>query len=128
MELNALVHYIYSNLKGNLVSAKLLLYTHLCWITYAIAELNCYYYRAELLFRAEPIHFCTYFSFQQFFFSYLFCLIFCSLSIYFSTHKRFFLVYLQLLSIHDCCIRAIHNMQVTALLVYLDLLAVFPEA
>jgi len=31
------------------------------------------------------------------------------------------------LSMHDCCIRVIHNM-VTALLEYLDLLAVFPEA
>ena len=61
------------------------------------------------------------------FFSYLFCSIFCSLSSYFSTHKRFFLLYLQLLSMHDCCIRVIHNM-VTALLEYLDLLAVFPEA
>ena len=30
-----------------------------------------------------------------FFFSYLFCSIFCSLSSYFSTHKRLFLVYLQ---------------------------------
>ena len=48
------------------------------------------------------------FSFQQFFFSYLFCSILCSLS-------SFFLVYLQLLSMHDCCIRVIHNM-VTALL------------
>ena len=28
---------------------------------------------------------------------------------------------------HDCCIRVIHNM-VTALLEYLDLLTVFPEA
>ena len=28
---------------------------------------------------------------------------------------------------HDCCIRVIHNM-VTALLEYLDILAVFPEA
>ena len=46
---------------------------------------------------------------------------------YFCTHKRFFLVYLQLFSMHDCCIRVIHNM-VTALLEYLDLLAVFPEA
>jgi len=36
-------------------------------------------------------------------------------------------VYLQLLSMHDCCIRVIHN-GVTALLEYLDLLAVFPEA
>ena len=36
-------------------------------------------------------------------------------------------MYLQLLSMHDCCIRVIHNM-VTALLEYLDLLAVFPEA
>jgi len=36
-------------------------------------------------------------------------------------------VYLQLLSMHDCCIRVIHNM-VTALLEYLNLLAVFPEA
>ena len=40
---------------------------------------------------------------------------------------KVFLVYLQLLSILDCCIRVIHNM-VTALLEYLDLLAVFPEA
>ena len=39
----------------------------------------------------------------------------------------FFLLYLQLLRMHDCCIRVIHNM-VTALLEYLDLLAVFPEA
>jgi len=70
--------------------------------------------------------FCFYFSFQQFFFSYLFCSIFCSLSGYFSTHKRFFLVYLQFLSMHDCCIRVIYNM-VTALLEYLDLLVVFPE-
>ena len=56
------------------------------------------------------------------FLSYLFC----SLSSYFSTHKMFFL---QLLSMHDCCIRVIHrgNM-VTALLEYLKLLAVFPEA
>jgi len=36
-------------------------------------------------------------------------------------------VYLQLLSMHDCCIRVIHNM-VTALLEYLDLFVVFPEA
>ena len=36
-------------------------------------------------------------------------------------------MYLQLLSIHDRCIRVIYNM-VTALLDYLDLLAVFPEA
>ena len=81
--------------------------------------------------RAEPTlyfaFFPTYFSFQQFFFSYLFCSIFCSLSSYFSTHKRLFLVYLQLLSIHDCCIRVIHN-TVTVLLEHLDLLAVFPEA
>ena len=56
-----------------------------------------------------------------------FCSIFCSLSSYFSTHKRFFLVYLQLLSMHDCCIRVIHNMM-TALLEYLNLIAVFPEA
>ena len=33
-------------------------------------------------------------------------------------------MYLQLLSMHDCCIRVIHNM-VTALLEYLNLLAVF---
>ena len=61
------------------------------------------------------------------FFSYLFFPIFCSLSSYFSTFKRFLLVYLQLLIIHDCCIRVIHNM-VTALLEHLNLLAVFPEA
>ena len=36
-------------------------------------------------------------------------------------------MYLQLLSMHDCCVKIIHNM-VTALLEYLDLLAVFPEA
>jgi len=36
-------------------------------------------------------------------------------------------VHLQLLSMYDCCIRVIHNI-VTALLEYLDLLAVFPEA
>ena len=36
-------------------------------------------------------------------------------------------MYLQLLSMPECCIRVIHNM-VTALLEYLDLLAVFPEA
>jgi len=36
-------------------------------------------------------------------------------------------VYLQLLSMCDCCIRVIHNI-VTAILEYLDLLAVFPEA
>jgi len=41
--------------------------------------------------------------------------------------QGFFLVYLQLLSMHDCCIRVIHNM-VTALLEYLDLIAVFPVA
>ena len=35
-------------------------------------------------------------------------------------------MYLQLLSMQDCCIRVIYNM-VTALLEYLDLLAVFPE-
>ena len=34
--------------------------------------------------------------------------------------KDFFLVYLQLLSMHDCYIRAVHNM-VTALLEYLFL-------
>ena len=44
----------------------------------------------------------------------------CSLSSYFSTDKRFFLVYLQLLSMYDCYIRVIHNM-VTALLEYFDL-------
>ena len=37
------------------------------------------------------------------------------------------MVYLQPLSMHDCCIRVIHNM-VTALLDYLDLLAIFPES
>ena len=36
-------------------------------------------------------------------------------------------MYLQLLSMCDCCIRVIHNI-VTAILEYLDLLAVFPEA
>ena len=36
-------------------------------------------------------------------------------------------MYLQLLSIHNCCIKVIHNM-VTALLEYLNLIAVFPEA
>ena len=41
--------------------------------------------------------------------------------------KGFFLLYLQLLSMRDCCIRVIHNM-VTALLEYHNLLAVFPEA
>ena len=35
-------------------------------------------------------------------------------------------MYLQLLSMHDCCIRVIHN-TVTALLEYLDLIADFPE-
>jgi len=35
-------------------------------------------------------------------------------------------VYLQLLSMHDCCIRVIHNM-VTALLEYLELLSVFQK-
>jgi len=35
-------------------------------------------------------------------------------------------VYLQLLSIRDCCIRVIYNM-VTALLKYLDLLSVFQK-
>ena len=41
--------------------------------------------------------------------------------------KIFFLLYLELLSMHDCCIRVIHNM-VTALLEYLDLVAIFLEA
>ena len=36
-------------------------------------------------------------------------------------------MYLQLLSMHDCSIRVIHNI-VTALLEYLDLLAVFSKA
>jgi len=36
-------------------------------------------------------------------------------------------MYLKLLSLRDWCIKVIHNM-VTALLEYLDLLAVFPEA
>ena len=73
--------------------------------------------------RPEPILlFFHLFFFQAILFSYLFC----SLSSYFSTHKKFFLVYLQLLSMHDCCIRVIHNM-VTALLEYLDLLAVFQK-
>jgi len=35
-------------------------------------------------------------------------------------------MYLQLLSMHDCFIRVIYNM-VTALLEYLDLLAVFQK-
>ena len=39
----------------------------------------------------------------------------------------FFLVYLQLLSMHDCCIKVIHNM-VTALLEHFNLLGVFPKA
>ena len=64
------------------------------------------------------------FSFQQFFY---FCSIFCSSSRYFSTHKRFFLVHLQLLSMYDCCIRVIHNM-VTALLEYVSRsFSCFPE-
>ena len=36
-------------------------------------------------------------------------------------------MYLQLLSMHDYCIRVNYNMM-TALLEYLDLLVVFPEA
>jgi len=79
--------------------------------------------------RAEPIllFFPPIILSSNSFFSYIFCSIFCSLSSYFSTHKRFFLVYLQLLSMHEWCIRVLHNI-VTALLEYLDLLAVFPEA
>ena len=78
--------------------------------------------------RPEPIllFFPPIFLSSNSFFSYLFCSIFCSLFSYFPTHKRFLLVYLQLLSMHDCCIRVIHNM-VIALLEYLDLLAVFQK-
>ena len=36
-------------------------------------------------------------------------------------------MYLQLLGMHDCCIRVIRNIMI-ALLEYLNLLAVFPEA
>ena len=80
-------------------------------------------------FRAEPIllFFPPIFLSSNSFVSYLFCSIFCSVSSYFSTHKRFFLVYLQLLSMYDCSIRVIYNM-VTAPLEYLNLLAVIPEA
>ena len=97
------------------------------WLTRAAAYAWTCIYFFFLIFRAEPTYllFSTYFSFQQFFF-YLFCSIFCSLSSYFSTHKRFFLVYLQLLSMHDCCIRVIRNM-VTALLEFLDLWTVFQK-
>ena len=63
----------------------------------------------------------AYFPFKQFFFFLLILL-----NILPITKKVFFLVYLQLLSMHDCCIRVIYSM-VTALLEYLDLLAVFPE-
>jgi len=65
------------------------------------------------IFLSSNSFFLTYFA--QYFAHYL---------VIFFNHKRFFLVYLQLLSMHDCCIRVIHNM-VTALLEYLDLLAVF---
>ena len=43
------------------------------------------------------------------------------------TYKRIFLVYFQLLSMHDYCANVIHNLA-TALLEYLHPLAVFPEA
>jgi len=79
---------------------------------------SLYYTRAEPILLFPPN-----FLSSNSFFSYLFCSTFC----YFFTHKRFLLVYLQLLSMHDCCIRVLHNI-VIALLEYLDLLAVFPEA
>ena len=81
--------------------------------------------------RPEPIllfFFLTYFSFQQFFFFLTyFAQYFAHYPAIFLLIKGFFLVYLQLLSMHDCSIRVIHYM-VTALLDYLDLLAVFPVA
>ena len=59
-----------------------------------------------------------------FFFAYLFSQSFAHNLTIFLIIMHFFLVYLQLLSMHDCCIRVIHN-TVTALLEYLDLSTVF---
>ena len=71
------------------------------------ASIYVYTYVFSATIRPEPILL----FFPPFFLSSnsLFCSIFCSLSSYFSTHKRFFLVYFQLLSMHDCCIRVVHN-------------------
>ena len=77
-------------------------------------SLFCFFY-PPIFLSSNSFFFLTYFA--QYFAHYL---------AIFSAHKRFFLVYLQLLSMYDCCIRVIHNM-VTALLEYLDLLAVFPK-
>ena len=64
--------------------------------------------------------FSTYFSLQQFFFSLPIFLNILLIIWLFSNHYAIFfsLVYLRLLSMHDCCIRKIHNM-VTALLEYI---------
>ena len=53
------------------------------------------------------------FFFPAIFFSYLYILLNILLIIYsyFSTHKRFFLLYLQLLSMHDCCDHSIRLSQ-----------------
>jgi len=76
----------------------------------------------NLIVRAEPILlFFNLFFFPAFLFFDL--NIFLIKSSYISYHN-FFLVYLQLFSIHDCYIRVIHNMM-TALLEYLNLPVVF---
>ena len=90
------------------------------------ACLICHKQRGHGCDKAEPIllfFHLFFFPAILFFFSYLFFSILCSSSSYISNHKKCFLVYLQLLRIHDCCIRVIHNM-VTALLEYLNLLSV----
>ena len=87
----------------------LMINTMLSFCAVSFDSIECY--PLTLLCKIRPCFFPhLHFSFQQFFFSYLFCSIFCSLSSNFLVIKRFFLVYLQLLSMHDCCIRVIYNM------------------
>ena len=105
------------NVENVLYCGLLVLYPLCCMFSYtleghSIAELmlNCFFFLP------------SYFSFQQFFFLTYFAHY---LAIFLLI--KVFLVYLQLLSMHDCCIRVIHNM-VTVLLEHLDILAGFPEA
>ena len=118
------------------LSFETLLYMFIVWKLYSYVP-SCMLYlkstqkgpssltRAECILLFFPP---TYFSFQQFFFFLTyFVQYFAHYLAIFLLIKGFFLVYLPLLSMHDCCIRVIHNM-VTALLEYLNLLAVYPKA